>query len=790
MIDYDKELNSAQKAAVLYDDGPSLVLAGAGSGKTRVLTYKLAHLIEEGYAPEKLMALTFTNKAAHEMKERVEMLVGGGVAKKMMVGTFHSVFARILRNFAHSLGFTRNFSIYDTDDSLSLIKKIVKDMHLDTKTYVPSMLLARISEAKNRLVSPESYLADDAYFRSDTFYGIPKTGEIFQRYSSLCKKSNAMDFDDLLYQFGVLLRDFPEALDICQDKIDYLLIDEFQDTNIAQYYVTQKLVAKKQKIFAVGDDAQSIYSFRGASIHNILNFNKAFPHYKLFKLEQNYRSTQCIVSLANGLIDKNKSGIKKTLFSKRGDGEKITLRSYDTAREEAVAVVLDIDQQCRKHLDKEFSHFAILYRTNAQSRLFEEQLNAFNIPYRVYGMTAFYSRAEIKNVLAYLRILINPHDDEAFARTLNYPKKGIGDKTQALLRRKALEYGLSLYDTMHRIVLENGHFSSAAKKKIKQYIDLLHTLFTLDTTSLFNKVAAIISLTGIEEQMQEDQSPKGMARWENVKEFLSSVWEFERMQKEELASDIPNSPLQAFDKSLLSSFLERVSLVTTQEVDARNSNHNKVTLMTAHAAKGLEFNDIYITGMEEGVFPSMRSADPLSKEEERRLFYVAITRACNRCTISYSKMRTINGMNELMLPSSFLRDLDPTYLIKKGKRASWELSSFPHALREEENNSIRERSTTLMRNNSNSLDHTMSLADEETSAPNILRTHSPIVDRGRTTSMENLHVGTRIRYSHFGAGTVEEIRKNGDSNEAVIRYDDGSLRTIILKYAKNIEILS
>lgn len=773
MIDYEKELNQSQREAVLYDSGPALVIAGAGSGKTRVLTYKLAHLIEEGYKPWRLMALTFTNKAADEMKTRVNQLVGGAVAREMMVGTFHSVFARILRRFAHLLGYNRDFTIYDTVDSKSLIKSILKDFSLDPKVYPPNAVLAAISDAKNHLQSPLAYAQDVLRRKTDNFNGMPRLYELYGVYADFCRRANAMDFDDLLYQFNVLLKDFPDARRACQESIDYLLVDEYQDTNAAQYLIARQLVEHCGKIFVVGDDAQSIYSFRGAQLDNILLFTKSFAGAKIFKLEQNYRSTQRIVQLANGLIEKNRKGIPKKLFSTRPEGEKIIVNEYNTGREEAAEVVLDLFKKTRLDPTLLYSSFAILYRTNAQSRLFEEQLRQYGIPYRIYGGTAFYSRAEIKNILAYLRLIINPNDDISFARALSYPKKGIGDKTQAILFGLAATHRVSLYEACKMATQNEEVLKSFAQKRVQAFCKMLEKLFQVEATSFYDATKKILDLSGIWEDLKKDSSIEGLSRLDNTKEFLSSVSDYDKFYKEEHLQNKGNEPIKM--KELITSFVESVSLISSQESDKKDTSTNKVTLMTVHAAKGLEFHSIYITGMEEGIFPSIHSFDSADLEEERRLFYVAITRAKDFCTISMARTRMRNGSNEFMVPSSFLKELDTSLLHFKSNRLRWELDSAPQG---------KEPSP---------LPESFFYAEEVQTESNLPQFNEErVVQTGRDIPSRPQNslfkVGDRVSYSFFGEGTVIALEGEGLDERVKVRFDNGTEKNIILRFSKLVPI--
>lgn len=782
MINYAKELNSSQREAVLYDDGPALVIAGAGSGKTRVLTYKLAHLIEQGYKPWRLMALTFTNKAANEMKNRVQSLVGSNDAQRMMVGTFHSVFARILRNFAHLLGYNRNFTIYDTADSKALVKSILKKLDIDAKAYVPNAILATISDAKNHLISPEAYAADSMRRRMDNFNGRPKLYEIYALYCKECKRANAMDFDDLLYQFNVLLRDFPDACDACQNAIDYLLIDEYQDTNASQYYIARKLVEKTNKIFVVGDDSQSIYAFRGAKIENILLFTKNFVGARVFKLEQNYRSTQNIVNLANGLIRYNKHGIPKTLYSKRHIGKKTVINEYSTGREEAASIIQDIYSMVQANTTLTYNSFAILYRTNAQSRLFEEQLKQRNIFYRIYGGMSFYARAEIKNILAYLRFLANPNDNEAFMRIMGYPKKGIGDKTQAILASIATERDTSLYEATIISVQEDKWLKGGAKRKVNVFLEMLDELKHINCGTLFDATKEILKISRIDDDLRIDNTIEGIARRDNIKEFLNSIKDYQDEYEPNIGANNNEQPTEPDIRGVIAQYIEGVSLITSQENDQNTSNTDKVTLLTVHAAKGLEFEHIYITGMEEGVFPSLQSSFGNDLEEERRLFYVAITRAKELCTISLARTRMRNGNNDFMLPSSFIKELDKELIEFHSDRMPWEISSMPHSNTSDlyENNMLPKFDSSSPLEAYDGLELFTDIQQEESKTS----FEKPSNKTTKTINNSIFSIGQKVQHNQFGIGIVRNIEGTGNDTKVVVEFNDGNIKTIFTRFSK------
>ena len=802
MIDYEKELNPAQAEAVLYDDGPALVIAGAGSGKTRVLTYKLAHLLEEGYDPHKLMALTFTNKAAREMLSRVESMVGSRDTFRMKLGTFHSVFSRYLRIYAPLLGFTPNFSIYDTSDSKSLVKRIIKEMALDPKFYTPKLVLGRISHCKNNLITPEGYAAGGEYAEYDYRRGVPMLHSLYAAYVAQCRQANAMDFDDLLYYFNILLRDHPDVQAECAASVDYLLIDEYQDTNPSQYLIARRLVEAKQRIFAVGDDAQSIYSFRGASMQNILTFTHTFPSARLFKLEENYRSSQRIVALANSLIEHNVHRIKKEVFSNRAKGEKIDLYEMESGYREAQHVVESIYKRYCKHSDTSYGSFAILYRTNAQSRLFEDQLRQAGIPYRIYGGIAFYSRAEIKNVLAYLQLIANPHNNEAFERAAKYPRKGIGDKTLSLIRAEAAESKTSLFAAAESLIARPDTLSSTAHTKLTAYLELIRDItYNPEAKTLVEWVQSILLRSQILDTLRADTSIEGHTQLENVNEFVSGVQEFEdETSADELFFERGET---ASLHDLLVLFLQGVTLITDNLETGENAD--AVHLMTIHAAKGLEFDHVYIVGLEEGLFPSMLSAEEENIEEERRLLYVAITRAKEYCSISFARYRAINGMTEYMIPSRFLRDLDMRYLnlhncsadLKFTSKSndfaplsSWGSSKNRHG----ELGLDFEDIAAINLSSSQGEKIPFSKKKESSFAPSLQGASGskraiPIpysqrkAPKGAPREAMDFSVGDIVQHPTFGRGVVTMVLDKGENSKIQVNFDTAGEKTILIRFA-------
>ncbi len=653
-----QELNGAQYEAVVNTIGPSLIIAGAGSGKTRVLTYRVAYLLNQGVRPGEILCLTFTNKAAREMKERIAQLVGEELSRHVWMGTFHSIFARILRIESGLLGYPSSYTIYDTLDSKSLVKSIIHEAELDDQRYKPGEVLGRISWAKNNLITPQMYLSNAEITLRDNITRRPQLGEIYRTYFIRCKKSGAMDFDDLLLNTNILFRDFPEILARYQEKFRYVLVDEYQDTNYSQYLIINKLAARHHNVCVVGDDAQSIYSFRGARIENILNFQADYPNHRLFKLEQNYRSTRNIVDAANSLIAKNIGQIRKTVWSDKETGQKLKVISCLTDMEEGFFVsnsILDTslsDQQ-------QFSDFAILYRTNAQSRIFEEALRKRNIPYRVYGGVSFYQRKEIKDMLAYLRLSVNHSDDEALKRIINYPSRGIGEVTLEKLETYAAQKEISIMQAIGEAGSGDLDLNRGTLIKLQAFTGMIEG-FTSKTAELdaFGAVAHISVASGIRKDLYNGNTPEERSRYENLEELLNGIKEFTESATNE------NRTATMVD------YLENVSLLTDLDQD-KSGDRNRVTIMTMHSAKGLEFNNVYIVGVEEELFPSRISLEsPEEMEEERRLFYVAITRARKRIHISFAQNRYRWGTPSICQPSRFLQDIDQKYLELPGAVSS------------------------------------------------------------------------------------------------------------------------
>ena len=665
------QLNESQRVAVEYCDGASLVIAGAGSGKTRVLTYKIAWLLEKGKEPGSepirpwnILALTFTNKAAREMKERIGRLVGEEEARYLQMGTFHSVFARILRAEAEHIGFNSNFTIYDQSDARSLVKTIIKEMGLDDKVYKPASVADRISMAKNHLLLPQAY-AQSSWARDDATQKRQQVSNIYNRYAERCRQANAMDFDDLLVQTWVLFQSHEDIRRKYVEKFHFVLVDEYQDTNYAQQAIVYQLTKERQKVCVVGDDAQSIYSFRGANIDNILNFQSQYTNARLFKLEQNYRSTQLIVQAANSLIRRNERQIPKNVFSKNEHGERLQLKPAYSDKEEAMIVCQDI-KRLRKQDHCNWNDFAILYRTNSQSRSFEEQMRKDNIPYRIYGGLSFYQRKEIKDVIAYFRLIANPNDEEAFKRIINYPSRGIGDTTVGKIIQTAQTYGVSLWQVIKEPVLFPMEVSKGTMTKIQAFRELIEGwIGRINTEDAYTLGHDIIMTSGISKDIYSGRNPEDISRQENLEEFLGGMQDFVESRKEE----------DMGDEIYLPDFLQEVALLTDLDSDEGDSN-DKVTLMTIHSAKGLEFPTVFVVGLEENIFPSPMCTNSMRElEEERRLLYVAITRAEKHCILTCAQNRFRYGRMEYDTPSRFIRDIDQELLDAHSESGGIEASS-------------------------------------------------------------------------------------------------------------------
>lgn len=750
-MDYLSVLNPSQRAAVEQLDGPVMIIAGAGSGKTRVLTYRIAHMLQHNVDAFNILALTFTNKAAKEMRHRIQQVVGTE-AKNLWMGTFHSIFARILRSESERLGFPRNFTIYDTDDSKSLIKTILNELKLDDKLYKPSAVLGRISAAKNSLITAEAYLMNNEFADNDNSSGRPKFGIIFKTYADRCFRANAMDFDDLLVNTYKLFNEHLDVLNKYQHMFKYIMVDEFQDTNHAQYAIIKKLGAVYQNIAIVGDDAQSIYAFRGANIRNILGFQQDFPEVKIFKLEENYRSTQNIVNAAGSIIAKNKEQLQKKVFTNNETGEKIRVLKALTDNEEGRMVASGIFQQ------KMNSHamnrdFAILYRTNAQSRSLEEALRKSNIPYKIYGGLSFYQRKEIKDLLAYFRLALNPHDEEALKRVINYPARGIGKTTLEKIMIVASQHQTTLWNA-----LENAsQFSIKGTGAVDEFVTMIKSFSTLLQQNAYDAAMQIARSSGLLKALYEDKTVEGIARYENIEELLNGIKEFS-------VSETVDDDGVLEDKTL-PMFMADVALLTNDDND-KDPNADTVSLMTIHAAKGLEFKYVYVVGLEENLFPSQLSLNSRSElEEERRLFYVAITRAMKKLTLSFSTSRFKFGSIINSEPSRFLSEIDPQYLHFEGL--------FGNDARTSVQTKPAQTMSGLPRNLVSMQKATQKTTPAKPVDPNFT---------GDDTS--NLLAGNKVEHQRFGMGTVTSVEGVGDNKKATIDFADHGKKTLVLKFAK------
>ena len=786
-MDLLNDLNDAQRAAVEYIDGPSLVIAGAGSGKTRVLTYKIAYLLSQGMKPWSIMALTFTNKAAREMKERIGKLVGDDLAQHLYMGTFHSIFSRILRAEAEHIGFNNNFTIYDESDSRSLLKAIIKEMGLDDKTYKPAAVHARISMAKNNLVTAEAYDSDPAILEQNKRAKMPAIGKIYVAYVQRCRQANAMDFDDLLMLTFQLFRDHEEIRQKYAGRFDYILVDEYQDTNHVQMSIVMQLCKEKLRVCAVGDDSQSIYSFRGANIDNILNYQKQLPGTQLFKLEQNYRSTQTIVEAANSLIHHNRNQIQKEVFSKNDKGEKIQYKPAYSDKEEALIVAKNI-QRIKRQDDCGYDQFAILYRTNAQSRSFEEEFRKQGIPYRIYGGLSFYQRKEIKDIIAYFRLVANPDDEEAFKRIINYPARGIGATTVMKIADCAHQNQVSFWEVIGNIEHYGLNVNKGAQTKlenfrllISSFIDRSHTL------DVYELGDAIIRESRISEDIMSGKNADDLARQENLEEFLSGMQTFVAGRQEE----------GRMDEAYLTDYLQDVALLTDADSEGEK-DEPRVSLMTIHAAKGLEFATVFVVGLEENIFPSPLAAVSVRElEEERRLLYVAITRAEKHCILTNAKNRFRYGKMEFDNPSRFIDEIDAS-LIEGGEEAPESSFGGGYGGRMPWD---RDRSG-YGRNYQNAKPVVSQfMADPKPgfkSVRAVNAVHRIMGDTASSSSVSSagssaskassaagsLSEGCRIEHQRFGIGKVLEIEGTGENTKATVEFQNAGTKQLLLKFAK------
>ena len=767
-MDLLNDLNDAQRAAVEYIDGPSLVIAGAGSGKTRVLTYKIAYLLSQGMKPWSIMALTFTNKAAREMKERIGKLVGDDLAQHLYMGTFHSIFSRILRAEAEHIGFNNNFTIYDESDSRSLLKAIIKEMGLDDKAYKPAAVHARISMAKNNLVTAEAYDSDPAILEQNKRARMPAIGKVYVAYVQRCRQANAMDFDDLLMLTFQLFRDHEEIRQKYAGRFDYILVDEYQDTNHVQMSIVMQLCKEKLRVCAVGDDSQSIYSFRGANIDNILNYQKQLPGTQLFKLEQNYRSTQTIVEAANSLIHHNRNQIQKEVFSKNDKGEKILYKPAYSDKEEALIVAKNI-QRIKRQDDCGYDQFAILYRTNAQSRSFEEEFRKQGIPYRIYGGLSFYQRKEIKDIIAYFRLVANPDDEGAFLRIINYPARGIGATTVTKIADCAHQNQVSFWEVIGNIEHYGLNVNKGAQTKlenfrllISSFIDRSHTL------DVYELGDAIIRESRISEDIMSGKNADDLARQENLEEFLSGMQTFVAGRQEE----------GRMDEAYLTDYLQDVALLTDADSEGEK-DEPRVSLMTIHAAKGLEFATVFVVGLEENIFPSPLAAVSVRElEEERRLLYVAITRAEKHCILTNAKNRFRYGKMEFDNPSRFIDEIDAS-LIEGGEEAPE--SSFGGG-----------RSSYGGYGSEGGYGGRMPWDRDRSGYRRDYQNSKPVASQFMadpkpafaSSAAGSLSEGCRIEHQRFGIGKVLKIEGTGENTKATVEFQNAGTKQLLLKFAK------
>ena len=831
-MDLLKDLNEAQRAAVEYIDGPSLVIAGAGSGKTRVLTYKIAYLLSQGMKPWSIMALTFTNKAAREMKERIGKLVGNDLAQHLYMGTFHSIFSRILRAEAEHIGFNNNFTIYDESDSRSLIKAIVKEMGLDDKKYKPAAVHAKISMAKNNLMSAAAYESDAAIFEQNKRAQMPEVGKIFVAYVQRCKQANAMDFDDLLTLTYQLFREHEDIRHKYAARFDYVLVDEYQDTNHVQMSIVMQLCQEKQRVCAVGDDSQSIYSFRGANIDNILNYQRQFQGTRLFKLEQNYRSTQTIVEAANSLIKHNRNQIPKDVFSENAKGEKIQYKPAYSDKEEAVIVAKDV-KRIRREDGCQYSDFAILYRTNAQSRSFEEEFRKQGIPYRIYGGLSFYQRKEIKDIIAYFRLVANPDDEEAIKRIINYPARGIGATTVLKIADCAHQNQVSFWEVIGAPEQYGLAVNKGTMNKLETFRLLISSFIDrAQTTDVYELGDAIIKESGISQDIMSGKDADDLARQENLEEFLSGMSAFVEERREE----------GRFDELFLQDYLQDVALLTDADSDG-DKDEPRVSLMTVHAAKGLEFPTVFVVGLEENIFPSPLSAASLRElEEERRLLYVAITRAEKHCILTNAKNRWRYGKMEFDNPSRFIDEIDgklidsqdeaggslfgsmsdqPEWARAQRPRRPWEDAEQPRyssryqnskpvasqfvadpkpSLFDDEPETSRTSGRSSVSGRSSLSEGNFKSVRALNAAKRYMETHSSHpASRGTGSSAASvsssaassagssscgLQEGMKIEHQRFGRGTVLKIEGTGENTKATVEFVHSGTKQLLLKYAK------
>ncbi|MBL7933599.1 MAG: UvrD-helicase domain-containing protein [Bacteroidia bacterium] len=783
------ELNPLQRAAAKATEGPVMIIAGAGSGKTRVLTYRIAHIMEKGVDAFNILALTFTNKAAKEMKGRIATIVGDKEAKNLWMGTFHSVFAKILRIEAEKIGYPNNFTIYDTDDSKSVIREILKQFNLDDKVYKPSLVLNRISDAKNKLISPAQYLNNPITQQEDLSSRKPLLGKVYEAYQRRNFKAGAMDFDDILFQTNLLLRDFPDVLLKYQSKFRYILVDEYQDTNFSQYLIIKQLAARFQNICVVGDDAQSIYAFRGANIQNILNFEKDYPDLQTFKLEQNYRSTKTIVGAANQIIANNKDQFEKNVFTENEEGTKLKVVRASTDNEEGQKIVNSIfETKMREHAENK--DFAILYRTNAQSRSFEEALRKLNIAYKIYGGISFYQRKEIKDVLAYFRLSINNSDDESLRRIINYPARGIGQTTIDKVTVAAAEHDVSMWTVISNLKDFNLGINSGISSKINDFVTQIKSYSLLlpykDAFELGNHIAVN---SGVVRELYSDKTPEGVSRYENIQELLNGIKDFvetPRTPQENELNDVIKPTLQTGETTdlfqaegdqtvkTLDEFMQEITLLTSVDnEDEKDTDNNKVSLMTIHAAKGLEFPYVYIVGLEENLFPSQLSINSRADlEEERRLFYVAVTRAEKQATLSYATTRYRFGNITYCEPSRFIDEIDERYL------------EYPE---EPATPSFSNNTFDKFRENYNSTANESRQINFQPPAKKLIRLNKSFQSTSQAVDLtinKALREGDFVLHDKFGKGQIVQLQGPWPETKALIQFEHSGSKSLLLKFAR------
>jgi DNA helicase-2/ATP-dependent DNA helicase PcrA len=791
-VDFLNELNEAQQAAARHIEGPMMVIAGAGSGKTRVLTYRIAHLIQNGVDPFSILSLTFTNKAAREMKERIGQVIGESEARNIWMGTFHSIFARILRMECERINYPRNFTIYDTQDSRALIKDIIKGLGMDDKVYKAASVQARISNAKNNLIDAQGYSEHAEIMSEDHQAGRPRVSEIYRAYENRCFRAHAMDFDDLLFKMNVLLRDFPDLLLKYQHKFSYILVDEYQDTNFAQYLIIKQLAALRENLCVVGDDAQSIYGFRGANIQNILNFKQDYPDFALYKLEQNYRSTRYIVDAANSVIAKNKDQIEKVVWTDNGEGERIAVHRCYSDNEEgrwAATQIFDLHNQRQQH----WKDMAILYRTNAQSRSFEESLRKLNVPYRIYGGLSFYQRKEIKDLIAYFRLTANPRDDEALKRVINYPARGIGKTTMDRLLVESTERELSIWDLVTDELTPPTSVKGASLRKVHDFIQMMRGFRAeLDKKDAHDLGMHIAKHTGLVHTLYQDKTPEGVARYDNVQELLNGMKSFVEQAREADADAFPS----------LGDFLLDVALLT--DADQDDGDENKVSMMTIHAAKGLEFENVFIVGLEEELFPSsMAMQSRADLEEERRLFYVALTRAKRTCSLSYALTRYKWGQLIQAEPSRFIEEINPDCVVMPSAQQA-KPTPFAGGTSFEKQ---RQNWQSMRGGNPGAAFDRMAAKSKSTEAPlsNPFKKKPagpPVSSTGKRMSPLDTNAtaagapstggaiteGVNVMHEKFGKGKVLRVEGASPNEKATVFFPSAGQKQLLLKFAK-LEIL-